>query len=229
MSVAMLKRGFARAKEELTAIEKLVQYELTEDVNNEVSSCKSSRVQLQRFKEILVDYVDQRNLLEKGVDESVLSTLDLTVSDKLHSTLNLMLMKIESKIVDQETKIEKDSLDQEREFMLKQQDRELELAKVNSSEKTKLEELKIKKLELELQSPQNTQGSSTSNVSVSSGCSVGFLPKIELLKFDGSKPERFREFLECFNSIIDSRQDLTDSVKLQYLKMQIGGKAAKLL
>ncbi|KAL1447520.1 hypothetical protein WDU94_000538 [Cyamophila willieti] len=54
------------------------------------------------------------------------------------------------------------------------------------------------------------------------------LPKINLLTFSGDVT-RFQEFWDCFHAAVDCRLDLSNSVKLTYLKGVLNGQAASLI
>uniref|UniRef100_A0A8D8RXR7 CCHC-type domain-containing protein n=1 Tax=Cacopsylla melanoneura TaxID=428564 RepID=A0A8D8RXR7_9HEMI len=226
MSLTVLKRNLTRCKNDLVKIEsdltELYGVEV-EDYTNEI--CASAKLRVASYKELLNKYETRRDNLECDRSETELQDINTTVGDELHSKLSLMVVQIEGRILSHEVTLEPERLEREakleqenREFEKYKIEKEIELATIQFNERARLEELNIRKLELEVGNGQSKVGSNP-----------GFLPKIELIKFDGSKPERFSEFLECFSSIIDSRQDLTDSLKLQYLKMQLSGKAAKLL
>ncbi|KAI5724916.1 hypothetical protein M8J77_008731 [Diaphorina citri] len=254
-SVTVLKRNLTRSKNELSKLD-IVIGNLHNEPGEYYSEaiCQAARTEVQKFKERLALYITRRDLVEASLEENQLDAIDTTASDDLYDKLSLWVVKIESRIasslvkwenekldkenkesnekLEKERQYEREKLEKEREerekerkFILERQAKEAEIAASECNDKIKLEELQLKKLELEVQNPQLKYPPSTSTYPNH----ASFLPKIELIKFDGTKPERYSEFWECFASIIDSRSDLTDSLKLQYLKMQVTSKAAKLL
>ena len=52
------------------------------------------------------------------------------------------------------------------------------------------------------------------------------LPKLELPKFNGD-PFKWHEFWDVYSATVHDREDLSDAEKLQYLKGQLTGEAAK--
>ncbi|KAI5731499.1 hypothetical protein M8J77_011019 [Diaphorina citri] len=240
-SVTVLKRNLTRSKNELSKLDIVIG-----NLHNEPGEyyseaiCQAARTEVPKFKERLALYITRRDLVEASLEETQLDAIDTTASDNLYDKLSLWVVKIESRIASSLVKWENEKLEKERQyereekekerekerkFILERQAKEAEIAASECTDKIKLEELQLKKLELEVQNPQLKYPPSSSTYPNY----ASFLPKIELIKFDGTKPERYSEFWECFASIIDSRSDLTDSLKLQYLKMQVTGKAAKLL
>uniref|UniRef100_A0A8D8LSF2 Integrase catalytic domain-containing protein n=1 Tax=Cacopsylla melanoneura TaxID=428564 RepID=A0A8D8LSF2_9HEMI len=91
-----------------------------------------------------------------------------------------------------------------------------------------MEELALRRLEIE----RASQVASASNgIRAPGNINVGpssNLPPIQLVKFDGTL-EKYQEFSDNFQTLIDSKADLADHVKLHYLKSQLVGKAAYLI
>ena len=56
------------------------------------------------------------------------------------------------------------------------------------------------------------------------GASFTKLPKLQLRKFNG-KPHKFQEFWDSFHASVDSNPNLSDALKLEYLKAQCEGTA----
>lgn len=54
------------------------------------------------------------------------------------------------------------------------------------------------------------------------------LPKIKLPEFDGA-PGNWRAFIELFDKIVHNNPSISKSIKVQYLKSNLNGKAAKMV
>lgn len=54
------------------------------------------------------------------------------------------------------------------------------------------------------------------------------LPKIKLPEFDG-EPRNWRAFVELFDKIVHNNPTISESIKMQYLKTNLNGKAAKMV
>uniref|UniRef100_A0A8D8YQ79 Integrase catalytic domain-containing protein n=1 Tax=Cacopsylla melanoneura TaxID=428564 RepID=A0A8D8YQ79_9HEMI len=85
--------------------------------------------------------------------------------------------------------------------------------------RVKIEELALRRLEIERSRVNNASNEPASSSN---------LPKIQLIKFDGTV-EKYQEFWDNFQTLVDCRTDLADNVKLHYLKGQLVGKAASLV
>ncbi|KAL1447532.1 hypothetical protein WDU94_003579 [Cyamophila willieti] len=68
----------------------------------------------------------------------------------------------------------------------------------------------------------------TATATTATTASTSNLPKINLQTFGGDVT-RFQEFWDCFNAAVDCRLDLSNSVKLTYLKGVLNGQAASLI
>uniref|UniRef100_A0A8D8YQY6 DUF1758 domain-containing protein n=1 Tax=Cacopsylla melanoneura TaxID=428564 RepID=A0A8D8YQY6_9HEMI len=246
MSATIAKRNYTRIKKELPVIKSLIidiKNVLPNDYTPEfISSTKNS---LKHYKECLDLYDERRTTLEEIInDETQLQTLITSQEEALYSELSLDIVQIEGRLKEYEVKRnnereerEKEREEREKEREKEREARELEREAVRDAERrekeerdhrVKMEELALRRLEIE----RASQVASASNgIRAPGNINVGpssNLPPIQLVKFDGTL-EKYQEFSDNFQTLIDSKADLADHVKLHYLKSQLVGKAACLI
>ncbi|KAL1454798.1 hypothetical protein WDU94_008938 [Cyamophila willieti] len=252
MPIRVQKGNYTRSKNELFKLKPLI--ENLKDVpiaDYQEEFIASTRVTLQHYRDRLKVFDDRRQVLQSVIPPTEdLDTLLPLEDDELYNDLSLYLVKIESRISEFESKRKKETEEQEarrrketeelearqkredveynreRERLREERENEKEIREITErrekeerEHRVKIQELELRKLEIERVRNNNA---SSENVSSSN------LPKIQLVKFDGTV-EKYQEFWDNFQTLVDARTDLADNVKLHYLKGQLVGKAASLV
>lgn len=235
----VLKRNYTRSRNQLVSLEPVIlelKNVLVENCTDEL--VESTKFSLDHFKTKLDVFVQNRNLLEADVeDEAELGNLITVEHEEFFNKLELLVLQIEGIIKEFENKrlreneLSRENLDRvEREYQrerdaLKDQMEMKEIEERNDREERehrfRMEELDLRRLEI--QRLTESCPPNNSNINGSSN-----LPKICLIQFAGEL-EKYQEFSDNFMSLIDSRTDLADNVKLHYLKGQLTGKASSLI
>ncbi|KAL1448653.1 hypothetical protein WDU94_012286 [Cyamophila willieti] len=248
MSIKVPKANYTRSKNELLKLKPLIETIKNVPISDyQEEFLASTKVSFQHYKDRLKVFDERRQVLENAVasDDAQFDTLFLPEDDELYSDLTLFIVEIEGRICEYESKREKEEQEarrkredveynRERERLREERENEKEIRE-NEKEireitersereerehRVKIQELELRRLEIERS--RNNNASSENNVSSSN------LPKIQLVKFDGTV-EKYQEFWDNFQTLVDARTDLADNVKLHYLKGQLVGKAASLV
>ncbi|KAI5721352.1 hypothetical protein M8J77_019662 [Diaphorina citri] len=213
----VLKRNYTRSRNELGGLEAVLSQ--IGDVEDEYTeeTAESIRLVVGRSKARLEVYSQRRDLLEAAIeDEAQLEVLVPQQSEELYEKLSQWILDIERKLVEYDCRKRRERAERETEKEVREMEERNE--REVREHRVRMEELDLRRLEIEKMGNNN------------SSCSSGHthLPKVELVKFNGEL-EKYQEFSDNFMTLIDSRTDLADNMKLHYLKGQLVGKAGSLI
>ncbi|KAI5719978.1 hypothetical protein M8J77_000061 [Diaphorina citri] len=213
----VLKRNYTRSRNELGGLEAVLSQ--IGDVEDEYTeeTAESFRLVVGRSKARLEAYSQRRDLLEAAIeDEAQLEVLVPQQSEELYEKLSQWILNLERKLVEYDCRKRRERAERETEKEVREMEERNE--REVREHRVRMEELDLRRLEIEKMGNNN------------SSCSSGHthLPKVELVKFNGEL-EKYQEFSDNFMTLIDSRTDLADNMKLHYLKGQLVGKAGSLI
>ncbi|KAI5751481.1 hypothetical protein M8J77_007864 [Diaphorina citri] len=224
------KRNFTRSKNELVKLKEVIEGVKAKSITDD--NYEGAKTLFKVFTSKLKTYETRRNDLEAVAQDEDLDVLIPKESEDLYDYLSICLLDIESSLIQyqvvkrkekEEYEDEERKRREEREDRKEQEEREERREREEREGRIRLQELEIRKLEVE-----KICGNSVGSGNSLATNSYSHLPKIDLLRFSG-KIEEYQGFWDNFQSLIDSRPDLDDNVKFHYLKNQLTGDAASLI
>ncbi|KAI5748402.1 hypothetical protein M8J77_025127 [Diaphorina citri] len=224
------KRNFTRSKNELVKLKEVIEGVKAKSITDD--NYEGAKTLFKVFTSKLKTYETRRNDLEAVAQDEELDVLIPKESEDLYDYLSICLLDIESSLIQyqvvkrkekEEYEDEERKRKEEREDRKEQEEREERREREEREGRIRLQELEIRKLEVE-----KICGNSVGSGNSLATNSYSHLPKIDLLRFSG-KIEEYQGFWDNFQSLIDSRPDLDDNVKFHYLKNQLTGDAASLI
>ncbi|KAI5747345.1 hypothetical protein M8J77_013703 [Diaphorina citri] len=224
------KRNFTRSKNELVKLKEVIEGVKAKSITDD--NYEGVKTLFKAFTSKLKTYETRRNDLEAVAQDEDLDVLIPKESEDLYDYLSLCLLDIDSSLIQHQVvkRKEKEEYEdeerkrrEEREDRKEQEEREERREREEREGKIRLQELEIRRLEVE-----KICGNSVGSGNSLATNSYSHLPKIDLVKFSG-KIEEYQGFWDNFQSLIDSRPDLDDNVKFHYLKNQLTGDAASLI